>query len=111
MPVSALPSPYGIGTLGQEARAFVDFLARAGQRWWQILPVGPTGYGDSPYQSFSAYEGNPYTVTSSSLNVTYSYLPDGVYLYCFCIEDAFGDYYFTGSTQFEIDVDGTIYFD
>ena len=59
----------------------------------------------------TAYEGNPYTVTSSSLNVTYSYLPDGVYLYCFCIEDAFGDYYFTGSTQFEIDVDGTIYFD
>ena len=67
MPVSALPSPYGIGTLGREARAFVDFLARAGQRWWQILPVGPTGYGDSPYQSFSAYAGNPYLIDLQTL--------------------------------------------
>lgn len=67
MPVSALPSPYGIGTLGEEARSFVDFLARAGQRWWQILPVGPTGYGDSPYQSFSAYAGNPYLIDLQTL--------------------------------------------
>ena len=62
MPVFSLPSPYGIGTLGQAARAFVDFLKAAGQTWWQILPVGPTGYGDSPYQSFSAYAGNPYLI-------------------------------------------------
>lgn len=62
LPISALPSPYGIGTLGQAAYDFVDFLAEAGQSWWQILPVGPTGYGDSPYQSFSAYAGNPYFV-------------------------------------------------
>ena len=62
MPVFSLPSPYGIGTLGQAAREFVDFLRAAGQSWWQILPVGPTGYGDSPYQSFSAYAGNPYLI-------------------------------------------------
>ena len=62
MPISSLPSPHGIGTLGAEARKFVDFLADAEQSWWQILPVGPTSYGDSPYQSFSAYAGNPYFV-------------------------------------------------
>ena len=62
MPISSLPSPYGIGTLGKDAYAFVDFLAKAGQSWWQMLPVGPTSYGDSPYQSFSAYAGNPYFV-------------------------------------------------
>ena len=62
LPISALPSPHGIGTLGQAAYDFVDFLAAAGQSWWQILPVGPTSYGDSPYQSFSAYAGNPYFV-------------------------------------------------
>lgn len=62
LPVSALPTPYGIGTLGKDAYEFVDFLADAGQAWWQMLPVGPTSYGDSPYQSFSAYAGNPYFV-------------------------------------------------
>lgn len=62
MPISSLPSPHGIGTLGAEARKFVDFLASAGQSWWQILPVSPTSYGDSPYQSFSAYAGNPYFI-------------------------------------------------
>ena len=67
MPISSLPSPYGIGTLGKEAYAFVDFLAKAGQSWWQMLPVGPTSYGDSPYQSFSAYAGNPYFVDLTAL--------------------------------------------
>lgn len=62
LPISSLPSPYGIGTLGKAAYDFVDFLARAGQSWWQLLPVGPTSYGDSPYQSFSTYAGNPYFV-------------------------------------------------
>ena len=62
LPISALPSPHGIGTLGQAAYDFVDFLTAAGQAWWQLLPVGPTSYGDSPYQSFSAYAGNPYFV-------------------------------------------------
>ena len=62
MPVSSLPGPFGIGTLGSEATAFVDFLAEAKQTYWQILPIGPTGYGDSPYQSFSAFAGNPYFI-------------------------------------------------
>ena len=62
MPIFSLPSPYGIGTLGAAAREFIDFLAEAGQSWWQILPVGPTGYGDSPYQSPSTFAGNPYFI-------------------------------------------------
>ncbi len=62
MPVSSLPSPYGIGTVGKAAYEFVDFLAKAKQRYWQILPLGPTGYGDSPYQSFSAFAANPYYI-------------------------------------------------
>ena len=62
MAVSSLPSPYGIGTLGQAAYDFADFLHAAGQRYWQMLPLGPTSYGDSPYQSFSTYAGNPYYI-------------------------------------------------
>ena len=62
LPLSSLPSPYGIGTLGQAAYDFIDFLKAAGQSWWQMLPLGPTGYGDSPYQSFSTYAGNPYFI-------------------------------------------------
>jgi 4-alpha-glucanotransferase len=62
MHVTSLPSPYGIGTLGAEARHFIDFLAEAGQTYWQILPVCSTSYGDSPYQSFSTFAGNPYFI-------------------------------------------------
>ncbi len=62
MHLTSLPSPYGIGTMGKEAYAFVDFMQRAGQSCWQILPICPTGYGDSPYQSFSTYAGNPYLI-------------------------------------------------
>lgn len=62
MPVSSLPSPYGIGTLGASAYEFVDQLKKAGQSYWQVLPVGPTSFGDSPYQSFSAFAGNPYFI-------------------------------------------------
>ena len=62
MAVSSLPSPYGIGTLGKAAYEFADFLKDAGQDYWQMLPLGPTSYGDSPYQSFSAYAGNPYYI-------------------------------------------------
>ena len=57
--ISSLPSTYGIGTLGKAAYAFADFLHAAGQRYWQMLPLGPTSYGDSPYQSFSTFAGNP----------------------------------------------------
>ena len=60
LPVSALPSQYGIGSFSKEAYEFVNQLKRGGQHYWQILPLGPTGYGDSPYQSFSTYAGNPY---------------------------------------------------
>lgn len=59
LPVFSLPSEYGIGSLGKEARAFADFLHAAGQSWWQILPVGPTGMGNSPYTSVSTFAGNP----------------------------------------------------
>ncbi|MBR0447734.1 MAG: 4-alpha-glucanotransferase [Clostridia bacterium] len=62
MGIFSLPSPYGIGTLGAAARDFVDFLAASGQTWWQMLPVGPTSYGDSPYQSPSTFAGNPYFI-------------------------------------------------
>ena len=62
LPILSLPSPYGIGTMGKAAYRFVDFLAKAGQSFWQMLPVGPTSYGDSPYQSFSAFAGNPYFI-------------------------------------------------
>ena len=62
MPLPSLPSPYGIGTIGKEAREFIDFLSAAGQKYWQLLPLGPTGFGDSPYSSFSTFAGNPYLI-------------------------------------------------
>ena len=67
MPVSSLPGPYGIGCFGKKAEKFVDFLAAAGQKIWQILPLSPTGYGDSPYQSCSAFAGNPYFIDLDAL--------------------------------------------
>ena len=62
MPVSSLASPYGIGTFGTEAYNFVDFVKKCNHKYWQVLPLGPTTYGDSPYQSFSAFAGNPYFI-------------------------------------------------
>ena len=67
MHISSLPSPWGIGTFGREAYAFADFLAEAKQKYWQILPLGPTGYGDSPYQTGSAFAGNPYFIDLDAL--------------------------------------------
>ena len=67
LPVSSLPGPYGIGCFSRQARAFVDWLADAGQTFWQILPLGPTGFGDSPYQSFSTFAGNPYYIDLDDL--------------------------------------------
>lgn len=65
--VSSLPGDYGIGNLGSGARGFVDFLADAGVRYWQICPIGPTGFGDSPYQLFSGRAGNPYFIDLGEL--------------------------------------------
>lgn len=62
LPISSLPSPYGIGTFGRAAYEFADKLKKAGQTYWQVLPIGPTSYGDSPYQSFSTFAGNPYFI-------------------------------------------------
>lgn len=62
MHISSLPNKYGIGTFGKEAYEFGEFLNKAGQKYWQILPLGPTSFGDSPYQSFSAFAGNPYFI-------------------------------------------------
>ena len=67
MPVFSLPSKYGIGCFSKEAYKFVDKLKKAGQSYWQILPLGPTGYGDSPYQSFSTFAGNPYYIDLKTL--------------------------------------------
>jgi len=67
LPIFSLPGKYGIGCFSDEAYRFVDFVKEAGQKYWQILPVGPTGYGDSPYQSFSAFAGNPYFISPDTL--------------------------------------------
>jgi 4-alpha-glucanotransferase len=64
---TSLPGPFGIGDLGEEAFAFIDFLAASGQSLWQVLPLGPTGYGDSPYQCFSAFAGNPLLISPTRL--------------------------------------------
>jgi 4-alpha-glucanotransferase len=62
---TSLPGRYGIGDLGDAAHGFVDFLAAAGQTYWQVLPLSPTGYGDSPYQGLSAFAGNPMLISRS----------------------------------------------
>ena len=76
MPISALPGEYGIGSLGRAAYNFIDFLHNAEQTWWQILPIGHTGYGDSPYQCFSAFAGNPYFIDLNFLVRDDIILPD-----------------------------------
>lgn len=65
--VSSLPNPYGIGTLGKEAYRWIDFLKKGGQTYWQMLPINPTSYGDSPYQSPSVFAGNPYLISMEDL--------------------------------------------
>lgn len=85
LPISSLPSRYGIGCFSKEAFEFVDFLKKAGQKKWQILPLGPTGYGDSPYQSFSTFAGNPYYIDLEAL------IGWGLLSYEECDEFDFGD--------------------
>ena len=84
-PVSSLPSRYGIGCVSKEAFEFVDFLEKSGQRCWQILPVGPTGFGDSPYQPFSAFVGNPYFICLETL------VEDGLLKQEDCDQVSFGE--------------------
>ena len=67
MHITSLPSPYGIGSMGKSAFDFIDFLKKAGQTYWQILPINPPGYGDSPYQGFSTFAGNPYLIDPEQL--------------------------------------------
>lgn len=64
---TSLPSPFGIGAFDEAAYAFLDFLAQAGMKYWQVCPLGPTGYGDSPYQCFSSFAGNPYLIDPAAL--------------------------------------------
>ncbi len=84
MPIASLPSRFGIGCFDKAAYDFVDCLAEAGQSYWQILPMGPTGYGDSPYQSFSTFAGNPYFISLGEL-VSAGYLTERE-----CIDSAEG---------------------
>jgi 4-alpha-glucanotransferase len=65
--ITSLPGPYGIGSMGRHAKAFIDFLAESGFHFWQMCPIGPTGFGDSPYQTFSAFAGNPYLIDLEAL--------------------------------------------
>ncbi|MEI3218677.1 MAG: 4-alpha-glucanotransferase [Lachnoclostridium sp.] len=85
LPVSALPSKYGIGCFSKEAYEFIDVLKQSGQSLWQILPLGPTGYGDSPYQSFSTFAGNPYFIDFEVL------IKEGFLLKSECEAADFGD--------------------
>ena len=85
LPISSIPSKYGIGTFSKQAYQFVDFLERAGQTVWQILPLGPTGYGDSPYQSFSTFAGNPYYIDLETL------IEEGLLKRSDCSKYDFGD--------------------
>lgn len=84
LPIASLPSKYGIGAFSREAYEFVDQLKAAGQSYWQILPLGPTGYGDSPYQAFSAFAGNPYFIDLEQL------MEDGLLEEKECAEADFG---------------------
>ena len=85
LPITSLPSKYGIGCFSRSAYAFVDWLKEAGQSYWQILPLGPTSYGDSPYQSFSTYAGNPYFISLEAL------IEEGVLTEEECDEADFGE--------------------
>lgn len=85
LPIASLPSKYGIGSFSKSAYEFIDILKKAGQTFWQILPVGPTGYGDSPYQSFSTFAGNPYFVDLERL------VNEGLLTEQECAEKDYGD--------------------
>lgn len=99
--ISSLPSKYGIGTFGKEARKFVRFLNKAGQKYWQILPLNPTSYGDSPYQSFSAFALNPYFIDLDILQKK-NYISDEDLIPLKTRKTKFVDYGFIYSTRFDV---------
>lgn len=102
LPVFSLPSRYGIGCFSKEAYTFAEQLARAGQRYWQILPLGPTGYGDSPYQSFSAFAGNPYFIDLDTLAAEGLLLPEEYKEVLYGEEEARVDYGRLYEVRFDI---------
>lgn len=92
LPISSIPSKYGIGAFSKEAYEFVDFLEAAGQTRWQILPLGPTSYGDSPYQSFSTFAGNPYFIDLETLTEEGLLTEEECNSYDFGADDRYVDY-------------------
>ncbi len=92
MHITSLPGPYGVGSMGAQAYRFVDFLERAGQRFWQVLPLNPTGYGDSPYQSCSAFAGNHYLIDLDLLVEEGLLQPQQVRAVTWCTEQIRVDY-------------------
>jgi 4-alpha-glucanotransferase len=92
LPVASLPSKYGIGAFSKDAYQFIDMLRAANQKYWQILPLGPTGYGDSPYQSFSTFAGNPYFIDLETLAYEGSLTKEDCEAYDFGRDDRYIDY-------------------
>ena len=96
LPVSSLPSKYGIGCFSKEAYQWIDQLKEAGQSYWQILPLAPTSYGDSPYQSFSSFAGNPYFIDLDILAknglITKEELKENISTSCCFLYDPFSSY-------------------
>ena len=112
LPISSIPSKYGIGGFSKEAYRFVDFIRESGSRYWQILPLCPTGYGDSPYQGFSTFAGNPYFIdledliregllTEEECNVTMT-LQDGTVIAGYGTDPGYVDYERIWATRFDI---------
>lgn len=102
MPVSSLPSPYGIGTFGESAYEFVDNLVKSRQKFWQVLPLGPTSYGDSPYASFSAYAGNPYFIDLDILIKEGLLKKEYVQSFKWNMEEQYVDYGLIYNSRFEV---------
>lgn len=102
MPISSLPSPYGIGSFGKSAYDFVDNLVSARQKFWQVLPLGPTSFGDSPYASFSAFAGNPYFIDLDMLVEEGLLESDYVNRFMWNLEDQYVDYGLIYNSRFEV---------
>ena len=102
MPVSSLPSPYGIGSFGKSAYDFVDNLVKARQKFWQVLPLGPTSFGDSPYASFSAFAGNPYFIDLDMLVEEGLLERDYVNRFMWNMEEQYVDYGLIYNSRFKV---------